>query len=74
MGAMKQLYTELQEADKARTFRGIPRHVLNPNDPRLHRAALALYMELRLQRNRWINAGGYKDAVASIDRALARVE
>jgi len=73
MGAMKQLYTEQQEA---RMFRGIPRHVLEPNDPRLHRAALALYIELRLQRNRWINAGayGYEDAVASIDRALARVE
>ena len=71
MGAMKQLYTELQEAG---TFRGMPRHILNPNDPRLHQAALALYLELRLQRNRWINAGGHEDAVASIDRALARVE
>jgi len=72
MGAMKQLYTERQEAMQAMSK--FHEDLFDRNDPALSQTALRLYMELRLQRERWIGAGGHEDAVASIDKALASVE
>ncbi len=68
MGAMKQLYTELQEAGARRCY------PLTERDRRLHQAAFAMYIELELQKARWVLAGGDEEAIASIDKVLARVE
>ena len=82
---MKQLYTEQQEATRA-----MKHNPLSPPSfedaativgqlPMKEReicptAAFAMYMELRLQRQRWLAAGGDEDAIASIDRVLGKVQ